>query len=290
MSDQAPIANYISNTDKIYDALAKAQGEFPVIEKNSKVDVYSKPPNRTLLYSYMYADLTEIINKTRPSLSKNGISFTQGMGSEGFYTRIMHSSGQCFDTGIIPTQIKANDYKEMAGAVTYLKRISLSAALGISADEDIDAAESEAKQGNSTTKQESKPKGGYDPNKTKKNEVKNLAPNPIDVMFQAYQKKGVTMENIIEYFGYKSKSQITEKDINTLRNLWKSIVSGEVSVHDLFIPAYISQDPPSDLDFAPFDEEINPHPDELSKILDERQGHSTEETLKRIARERGVNI
>lgn len=137
---------------KIAEALSKAQGAFPVIEKNSKVEVYSKPPNRQKLYEYYYADLTEIISKTRAALSSNGLSFTQGMVKDGFATTLMHSSGQRLVVGFIPCQIKANDYKEMAGAITYLKRISLSAALGVSADEDVDAAESEAKQGNSTQK------------------------------------------------------------------------------------------------------------------------------------------
>lgn len=204
MSDQAPFKEAVLVSDsfsKIYEALAKAQGEFPVIEKNSRVDVYSKPPNRTLLYFYMYADLTEIINKTRPALSKHGLSFTQGMGSSGFYTKLMHSSGECFESGIIPTQIKANDYKEMAGAITYLKRISLSAALGISADEDVDAAESEAKQGNTTEKKNTK--GNYDPNKSNppkpQQEPKNHAPkSPKQKLIDLVKRENIAHEDVAE--------------------------------------------------------------------------------------------
>lgn len=163
-SNSIIITEAYKNSSNIFAAFAKAQHDFAPIEKNSKVEVYSKPPERKFLYEYYYADLTEIINKTRPALSKHGLSFTQGMGKEGFYTRIMHSSGEYFDSGLINTEIKASDYKEMGGATTYLKRISLSAALGISADEDVDAAESEAKQGNSTQRQETK--GGYVPKKS----------------------------------------------------------------------------------------------------------------------------
>lgn len=219
---------------KIFEALAKAQGEFPPIEKNSKVEVYSKPPERKFLYEYYYADLTEIINKTRPALSKHGISFTQGMGSFGFYTKLMHSSGECFESGIIPTQIKANDYKEMAGAITYLKRISLSAALGISADEDVDAAESEAKKGNSTTKTD-KPKSGYTP-KPKADTQPNKTSNPIDALLNTYKTVGVEKGQILDYFGYIEISQITPKDVEKLREVWKQIVAKEVSVIDLFMP------------------------------------------------------
>lgn len=178
MSDQqgvTPSTVPLPDIAKIAEALAKAQGAFPVIEKNSKVEVYSKPPNRQKLYEYYYADLTEIITKTRSALSSNGLSFTQGMVEGGFATTLMHSSGQRLTVGFIPCQIKANDYKEMAGAITYLKRISLSAGLGVSADEDVDAAESEAKQGNST--QKTPAKGPTQTQRKPDAEVNNINPH-----------------------------------------------------------------------------------------------------------------
>lgn len=160
----APVASQVPALDpkykasqtigKLAEALSKAQGEFPLIPKDSKVDVYSKPPDRKLLYTYFYADLTTIIDKTRPALSKNGLCFTQGIVTGGFCTLIMHSvSGEYLQTGFIPCKIPDGaDMKQVAGTITYVKRISLTAALGVSADEDVDAASMEAEQGNSTTK------------------------------------------------------------------------------------------------------------------------------------------
>jgi hypothetical protein len=143
----------ISSIDKLADALAKAQGEFPVIPKDSEVIVYSKDAPKRELYRYKYADLTAIISTTRPALSKHGISFTQGMVQGGFSTLLLHSSGQQLESGFVPCDLpKTQDYKAVAGAITYIKRISLTAALGVSADEDVDAAAQEATQGNSTTK------------------------------------------------------------------------------------------------------------------------------------------
>lgn len=155
-TDTATVPNLQPSIAKLADALAKAQGEFPVIPKDSEVVVHKKdmprvPANE--LYRYKYADLTTIISTTRPALSKNGLSFTQGIVKGGFSTLIMHSSGEQLETGFIPCELpKTSDYKAVAGAITYVKRISLTAALGVSADEDVDAAAQEAAAGNSTAK------------------------------------------------------------------------------------------------------------------------------------------
>lgn len=139
--------------NELFQALADAQGAFPVIPKDSEVIVYSKETPKRELYRYKYADLTTIISATRPALSSNGLSFTQGIVEGGFATTIMHSSGITLITGFIPLDLPKNsDMKTLAGIVTYVKRISLTAALGISADEDIDAAADEGALGNSTSK------------------------------------------------------------------------------------------------------------------------------------------
>jgi len=138
---------------KIAEAFAKAQGEFPVIPKDSEVEVWNKERTK-ILYKYKYADLTTILACCRPSMSKYGISITQGVVPGGFATLFIHAgSGEYLQTGFIPCKIPDSmDMKAVAGIVTYVKRISLTAALGVSADEDVDAAGIEAQQGNSTDK------------------------------------------------------------------------------------------------------------------------------------------
>lgn len=128
--------------NEIAGALSQAQGEFPQIPKNQEVEV--KKDNR-LLYKFKYADLTQIIDSTRPALMKNGLSFTQTVVRVpdvglGYITRILHKSGQWIETGFIPAVINNNSsMKDIAGVSTYGKRLSLSEALGVSADEDADA-------------------------------------------------------------------------------------------------------------------------------------------------------
>jgi hypothetical protein len=178
MSDQSKPIDAVGK--ELAAALAKAQGSFPVIPKDTKVDVYSKPPERRLLYTYYYADLTTIIDCTRKALSENGLSFTQTIVDGGFVTKIMHSSGEVMRSGFVPFQLpQTADMKTVAGLITYVKRISLTAALGVSADEDVDAADDEGKQGNSTQRSNAKdaPK-----------KIKNFAPNSQSQ--QSYPQSG----------------------------------------------------------------------------------------------------
>lgn len=152
-STQPPAAQFA-------EAFAKAQGEFPVIPKDSRVEVKSREGK--FLYEYLYADLTTIISHTRPALAKYGIGFTQTYVKDellgpGIETLFIHKSGYTQESGFVPFEIsKALPMKEIAALFTYAKRISLTAALGISADEDVDAAVNEATQGNTTSKTSAK--------------------------------------------------------------------------------------------------------------------------------------
>lgn len=157
-------------------ALCKAQGEFPVIPKDCEVEVKNREGK--FLYTYKYADLSTIITHTRPVMSKYGLSFTQSFNEGSFCTMITHESGQQIVTGIIPVALpKYDDMKQMVAAVTYAKRISLTAALGISPEDDVDAAASET---DNTTKRTEistqKPIPNLAP---KQNAPPALAPNPV---------------------------------------------------------------------------------------------------------------
>lgn len=141
----------------LFKALAEAQGEFPVIPKDSEVEVKK---DGKLLYKYKYADLTTIIDCTRPALFKYHISFTQNYDkvNGGFYTNLQHASGEQMRTGFVQCKIADGlDMKIVAGLYTYGKRISLTAALGVSADEDMDSGPNESIDGNSTNKKPKEP-------------------------------------------------------------------------------------------------------------------------------------
>lgn len=113
------------------EALAKAQGEM----KNA-VKGCDNP-----FFKSKYADLAECLNVAREPLSKNGLSIFQA--NEGIVesnklavtTLIMHSSGQFIKvTSSYP--IQKNDAQGFGSTLTYARRYSLAAALGLAQEDD----------------------------------------------------------------------------------------------------------------------------------------------------------
>src|SRR5690606_23919551 len=90
-----------------------------------------------------YAELDDIINTIRPTLEKHGLAFVQSPvnenGQVGIRTLLLHKSGEYiqFAPVMIPLQ-KATPH-QVGAALTYAKRYSLGAALGLATEEDKDA-------------------------------------------------------------------------------------------------------------------------------------------------------
>jgi hypothetical protein len=138
---------------KLFDALAKAQSEFPVIPKTKTANIGQ--------YSYKYADLSDILAAVKQPMSKNGLAITQGPtlfeSNLVLATTIGHSSGEKV-TYFYP--IHQFDKAQSEGSEqTYKRRYALCAALGIQGEEDEDgAAASTAKPLDKIIKEQSKPK------------------------------------------------------------------------------------------------------------------------------------
>lgn len=116
-------------TNKINEALAKAQGEFPPVGRN-----------QSNYYDKGYADLNNIMLKIRPYLSKNGLSITQQtlLSKEGvtvLKTKIRHTSGQFIETRarVIPEK---NNMQSYGSALTYLRRYQIMALLNVTITDD----------------------------------------------------------------------------------------------------------------------------------------------------------
>ncbi len=123
--------------DKLAPALAAAQGEMTNPKKTKTALVRMKSGGT---YKYRYADLSEILDHVRPVLSRHKLAVTQLVLTEAartvLLTRLLHESGQYLDaTYLLPTGAAA---QEMGSAVTYARRYSLSAILGIAAEDDDD--------------------------------------------------------------------------------------------------------------------------------------------------------
>src|SRR5258708_6136813 len=120
----------------IVAALAKAQGEFPPIHKDKEVTVITKAGKR---YSFRYAPLETVMEKVRPVLARNNIAIMQYASEKEIVTVLLHTSGEWLSSP--PMKISMEEegsMQAMGSAITYAKRYSLCAMLGVVADDDDD--------------------------------------------------------------------------------------------------------------------------------------------------------
>jgi hypothetical protein len=129
-------------------ALTLAQAEMPAAELNA-VNPFLK--NK-------FADLGSIISTAKPVLAKHGLSVSQLPvainGDIGITTILMHSSGEWLESTVtLPVaDEKGKSLAQVAGSIiTYLRRYSLAAVLGMYADEDGDGATSPAHKAKPST-------------------------------------------------------------------------------------------------------------------------------------------
>lgn len=118
--------------DMLSKALTQAQAEFPAIGLDA-----TNP-----FFNSKYATLGAVIEATKPILSKYGLAVTQltvGEGGQaGIETILIHESGQYISSTII-LPIVGNKAAQEAGAIiSYTRRYSWSAILGLYSDEDDD--------------------------------------------------------------------------------------------------------------------------------------------------------
>jgi hypothetical protein len=88
-----------------------------------------------------YADLAAIFDAARKPLSANGLAIVQTIGDGVLHTRLLHTSGQ-WVASEHPLPLSGRP-QEIGSALTYARRYSLSALIGIAADEDDDATGAE---------------------------------------------------------------------------------------------------------------------------------------------------
>jgi hypothetical protein len=118
----------------ISEALVKAQSKFGTLPKDKDG------------YGYKYTDIDTVISYIRPILAECGLAFMQALstidGKSAMTTRVLHTSGEWIEDTIILPDVsitKSNAAQNMGASITYMRRYSLCAVLGISADEDTDA-------------------------------------------------------------------------------------------------------------------------------------------------------
>lgn len=123
--------------DQIAAALAAAQGEMTGAKKSS-ANPYFKSS---------YADLASVMEAIAAPFAAHGLSFIQSAGQAAHgggvsvTTLLMHSSGQWIESDPMVLPPVKNDPQAFGSAVTYAKRYSLQAMVGVpSVDDDAAAA------------------------------------------------------------------------------------------------------------------------------------------------------
>ena len=112
-------------------AFSKAQGEMKNAPKN-----HINP-----FFKSKYADLCDILDTAKPVLMKHGFSLIQGVSSEGksviINTMLLHASGE-FIKDSLKLTAKDETPQSLGSAISYGRRYSAQAILGMGTDEDDD--------------------------------------------------------------------------------------------------------------------------------------------------------
>lgn len=115
-------------------ALSEFQGKIKQPQMSKEVTVQTKGGSK---YKFKYADLSACMAAAAPVLMETGLSVAQIIIDRKLITLLTHKSGQWLksEVGIG----SASTYQDLGSAITYLKRYSYCAILGIVADDDDDA-------------------------------------------------------------------------------------------------------------------------------------------------------
>ena len=121
-------------------ALAAAQGVMKGALKDS-----ANP-----FFKSRYADLASVVEAIRAAFSANGLSYIQTVEPSDkdevrVETTLMHSSGEWISCGILSLPVSKVDAQGYGSALTYARRYSLSAAVGVAPEDDDGNAASVAK-------------------------------------------------------------------------------------------------------------------------------------------------
>jgi len=128
-------------------ALAKAQGAMKGAVKDS-----ANP-----FFKSKYADLASVVEAIRSAFSANGLSYIQTVEPSDkdevrIETTLLHSSGEWISCGVLALPVSKHDAQGFGSALTYARRYSLSAAVGVAPEDDDGNAASATKPKDDYTK------------------------------------------------------------------------------------------------------------------------------------------
>ena len=163
-------------------------------------------------YGYMYMTLDDLIDHARKAMAGRGLSFSQEVrsGDNGdieLMTRIYHISGQWLSFGplVLPkdNDKKMNRIQQAGSAITYARRYSLAAALGIASEIDSD---------------------GLDDNRPETNGAQNKSQDPVPL-------PEPPIKTLRKYY---------QKNLNGARSIIDGIIEREGSLNQMPVARHLS--------------------------------------------------
>lgn len=164
-----------------------------------------------------YVQIDGLLDAVRPTLSKHGLSVIQSTGGDGqtitVTTMILHTSGEYIETDALSLKAQRADPQGAGSAITYGRRYSLSAALGVAWDDDDD--------GNAASEPQ---KPGQTPVPTEDAKFATLK-----LIMAEGAKKGVNPHDFADIIRMKYKkirsSELTKAEVNDLAKNYMNYMS-----------------------------------------------------------------
>jgi len=206
--------------NELSSALSKAQIDFKDVEKDKANDFYKKNG-----IPAKYSSLNAFLVASREALSKNGLCVSQHVQSDekGYFieSMLMHSSGQYIVSKFYLTLTK-QDMQGLGSAITYARKYSYAAIIGLAPDEDDDGNKA---CGLDDKEKEQKPivkpippppkqdlKEEFNMNLSHKNQNNNLEFNKEII---AIDNKPINFELIGKLYTYAFKKGINKESVDS---------------------------------------------------------------------------
>lgn len=206
-----------SSLKELFTALAKAQAEMKSAGLNSENPYFKSK----------YADLEEIVTASRPALAKNGLSVIQQIlpnddGQNILHTILAHNSGEWIESRmrILPSK---PDVQSLASYITYIRRYSYAAIVGVVVGGEDDDAEKDVATSRDTFAKGVALNTKYNPKEETYESISSDQLNELEYELAEYPDiaeqvlSGLKLQNLSDM--PKSKFLIATKRIREIKNM-----------------------------------------------------------------------
>lgn len=191
------------NKTTIIKAFSEAWGEFKHPKKNDK--------NGHL--GNTFASLDEVINANKEILKQHGIAVIQEAFGSGeavtIQTIFMHTSGEWLELGNLTLKPTKSDPQGIGSAITYGRRYTLSASLGVASEDDDDGNSSSHNQ-NTSRPSQSRPQNQAIENTSDSNG--SATTSQINAIKNTAQRKKYSLGDILAPYEKERLEDLTYKE------------------------------------------------------------------------------